>query len=91
MNIPKDAVKVKKDPRGLVLAEGEVTGHFHGIEETSDAELYKLGEELILANTKEVEIKHQEHKKIKLKPQVWDSGIVVEYDPISKMERKVLD
>lgn len=91
MKIPKEAVKVKKDPRGLVIAEGEVTGHYHGIEETSDADLYRIGEELILANEKEVEIKHQEHKRVTLKPQVWDTGIVVEYDPLTKLERKVID
>lgn len=89
--IPKSAQKVKPDQRGYVLAEGEVTGHYHAIEACDDVELYKLGEELIVANTATVQLKHQEHNQVTLNPKVWNTGIVVEYDYLSKMERKVVD
>lgn len=91
LKIPKAATKVKPDSRGHVLAEGEVTGHYHAIEEVTDAELYKLGDELLLANTKTVALTHQEHKPITVDPKLWETGIVVEYDYLSRMERKVID
>ena len=87
----KNATKIKPDHRGHVLAEGEVTGHCHSIEACDDTELYKIGEELILANEKQATLKHQEHAPVKIKPGLWESGIVVEFDYLSKMERKVVD
>jgi len=88
---PKGATIIKPDHRGHVLAEGEVTGHYHGIEETTDAELYRLGEALLLANTKEVPLKHQEHKPVIIKPGLWETGGVMEFDHLRQMERKVID
>ena len=43
----QDGKKAKRDPRGIVLAEGEVTGHYHGIEcDESEAELIQIGEKM---------------------------------------------
>lgn len=84
-------MKVKPDHRGHVLAEGEVTGHYHGIEVSDDVELYRIGEALLVANTKSVPLKHQEHKPVTIDPKVWETGIVVEYDFLLKMERMVID
>jgi hypothetical protein len=85
------AEKVKRDKRGIVLAEGEVTGHFHGIENCEDAELIKIGEKMLLSVSKPVDLKHQEHGTITIEPGVWEVGGVVEYDYFQEMQRRVID
>lgn len=87
----KNAVKVPMDKRGIVLAEGEVTGHYHGIEEIEDAELYRIGEKMLLSVKEPVELKHQEHGPITIEPGVWEIGIVREYDYLTQMVRSVVD
>lgn len=89
--IPEGAVKQKSDARGIVLAEGEVTGHFHGIEECEDAELYQLGERMLLSVKAPVELTHQEHGKITIEPGVWEVEQLREKDWLSGLERKVTD
>ena len=74
----------------MVLAEGEVTGHFHGIEE-DESELIQIGEKILLKLAKTATLRHQEHKPITLEPGLWEVGIVQEYDYFSKMVKKVVD
>jgi hypothetical protein len=92
LNISK-ATKVKKNNRGIVLAEGEATGHYHGIEvEESEAELIQLGEKMLLnVKADSVTLKHQEHKPITIDKGVWEVGQVVEKDWLNNMVRKVVD
>lgn len=73
-----------------MLAEGEVTGHFHGIEE-DESELIQIGEKILLKLAKAATLRHQEHKPITLEPGLWEVGIVQEYDYFSKMVKKVVD
>lgn len=89
--IPKGSKLIKPNKRGHVLAEGEITGHAHCIEEVSDAELYKLGEQMLLAVEKEVALTHEEHGTIKIPPDVYEVGIVQEFDYLSMMARNVMD
>lgn len=86
-------IKQKKDPRGIVLAEGEVTGHYHGIEvEENEAELIQLGEKILLnVMADSVTLKHQEHKPITIEKGVWEFGQVVEKDWFSGMVNPVRD
>jgi hypothetical protein len=89
----RQAIKLKKDKRGIVLAEGEVTGHYHGIEtDESEAELIQLGEKMLL-NVKagSVTLKHQEHKPITINKGIWEVGQVIEKDWLNDMVRKVVD
>lgn len=88
-----NAVKVDKDKRGIVLAEGEHTGHYHGIEvEEDEAELIKIGEKMLLhVKTDSVTLKHQEHGPITIDKGVWEVGQVVEKDWLNDMVRKVVD
>ena len=88
-----NAVKVKKDRRGVVLAEGEVTGHYHGIEVDEDeAELIKLGDKMLLnVKTESVTLKHQEHNPIIIEKGIWEFGQVVEKDWLSGMVNPVRD
>ena len=74
----------------LVLAEGETTGHFHGIEE-SESELIQIGDKIILNLAKASTLTHQEHNPIQLEAGMWEVGRVQEYDYFSKMVRQVQD
>ena len=74
----------------LVLAEGETTGHFHGIEE-DESELIRVGEQIILNLTKNSTLTHQEHNPIPIEAGIWEVGIVQEYDYFAKMVRPVVD
>jgi hypothetical protein len=73
-----------------VLAEGEVTGHCHAVEE-SEAELIQIGERILLKLERTATVTHQEHKPIMLSPGIWEVGRVQEYDYYSKMARPVQD
>jgi hypothetical protein len=74
----------------IVLAEGETTGHFHGLIE-KDSELLEIDGVRILNLKKKSTLKHQEHKPITLDAGIWQIGIVNEYDYFSQMKRKVVD
>lgn len=87
----KGAIKLNPDQRGIVLAEGEVTGHYHAIENIDDAELYRIGEKMLLSIKEPVELTHQEHGTVSITPGVWEVGIVKEYDYFQEMERNVID
>ena len=88
----KEYQSLKRDRRGIVLAEGETTGHYHGIEcEESEAELIKIGEEMLLKVNKTVTLKHQEHKPFDIEPGIWQIGQVVEKDWLNDMVSPVRD
>lgn len=74
----------------MVLAEGEVTGHFHEIVE-DDSELIKIGEKIILNLVNQSTLTHQEHGHITLDKGLWEVGRVQEYDYFEKMKRQVVD
>lgn len=88
-----NAIKTLKSKRGIVLAEGEVTGHYHAIEVDEDeAELIKLGERMLLnVKADSVTLKHQEHRPVKISKGVWEVGQVVEKDWLSGMVNPVKD
>lgn len=68
------------------LAYGEVTGHMHRVE----VDVYELdngGREFKGATT----ITHEEHKPITIPNKKWESGIVLEFDHLAQMERRVID
>jgi len=76
--------------RHLVLAEGEVTGHSHVIEE-DESELIQIGEQIILKLEEQATLVHQEHGPITLDKGLWEVGRVQEYDYLSQMKRPVMD
>lgn len=87
--IPKGDVKVISKGK-MVLAEGEVTGHYHGIEE-SESELIQIGEKILLNLKNTATLTHQEHHAITLEPGIWEVGKVQEFDYFSMMQRPVVD
>jgi hypothetical protein len=91
--LPPGAVQRAVDPRGIVLADGEATGHAHVIERERGVEAYECGGTLYVANQtgKPVALSHQEHHTITVDPGVWRVGIVREYDHLQDMERLVRD
>ena len=90
--IPQMAKELKRGEY-VVLAEGETTGHFHGIKEEGVVLLESPdGKRYVHNSTKKtVLLIHQEHKPIKVNPGIWEIGIVREYDYFQEMERKVVD
>jgi hypothetical protein len=46
MELPKGAVEMPPDKRGVVLAEGEATGHHHRIADTDAATLFEVEEDV---------------------------------------------
>lgn len=88
---PKGLKRVKKDRRGLVLAEGEATGHCHAIKKVEDAVLYEKDGTLYLRVNKKTDLKHEEHNKIELSPGNYQIGIVQEYDHFEEEARDVMD
>lgn len=74
----------------LVLAEGETTGHFHGIQ-SEGSELFSIGNTIVMELQESATLTHQEHGPITLAPGLWEVGRVQEYDYFSKMKRQVQD
>jgi hypothetical protein len=89
-SIPDGAVRVKRTLKGLVLAEGEATGHAHKIEEDG-AELYEKDGILYIKVEKPVQVKHEEHKPITLAEGIYRVGNVREYDPFKEEARRIVD
>lgn len=97
--IPATAKKVNPEERGIVLAEGEVTGHYHAILPTV-GELYKEGDVMYLdITTSPDKIFHQEHgafknldgTETKIKPEKYKIIFPQEYDHLEKLTRRVRD
>jgi hypothetical protein len=91
-NLPLgNRTELKKNGKGeMVLAEGETTGHYHGIFE-QDSELLTIDNKVYLNLKKNAILTHQEHHHIELEAGVWEVGRVQEYDYFSKMVRPVVD
>ena len=88
--IPTDAKKVDRKPRGFVLAEGEVTGHAHTIEE--EVELVEKDGVLYLKVVDgPVTVKHEEHGHVKVPAGEYQIGIVQEYDHFAEEAKSVAD
>lgn len=74
----------------MVLAEGEVTGHYHEIQQ-KDSYLYQVGNTMVLDLKEPATVTHQEHGPIELEDGLWEIGRVQEYDYFDKMKRQVMD
>lgn len=88
-----DGCKAIKDKRGVVLAEGEHTGHYHGIEDGGVALMEAPSGVRYVVNSgdKAAVLKHQEHKPVTVDPGIWQVGIVREKDWFADMVRPVID
>ena len=92
--LPTACKPTKKDARGIVLAEGEATGHYHGIDNERGVALMEgpAGERFLVNDTGDaITIKHQEHKPVSVPPGIWQIGQVREKDWFADMVRPVID
>ena len=85
----KKSLKKKKD---FILAEGEVTGHFHRLDVKNDDnfDLLEIGDDLFL-DVKDgfVPLVHEEHKTIEIPKGEYFITIQREYDP--EKDKRVID
>lgn len=88
--VPEGATRHSRTPRGVVLAEGEATGHAHRILEEA-AELYEHEGMLYLKNAQPVTVRHEEHAAQVIEPGVWEIGRVQRWDYLRKAREQVRD
>jgi hypothetical protein len=89
--LPQGAQAKQRSPGRIILAEGEVTGHAHAIEEAEGVQLYTLDQILYLVAEHEVVVTHQEHGPVTLPAGTYQIGIVQEYDYAEREARQVRD
>ena len=88
--IPTGVTPVKRTKRGVVLAEGEVTGHAHRIP-SRYAKLYRTEEDQrFMRVTAPVALNHEEHTTVKIPPGNYRVHIHAEYVP-GELPRQVED
>lgn len=92
--LPVGCKKVSCDKRGIVLAEGEHTGHHHRSESGQGLALMEApdGARFLVNETEsDVVIRHEEHQPVTVSPGIHQIGGVIEKDWFSMMVRKVID
>lgn len=85
--IPKEA----KPINGNILQHGELTGHKHALHDGEYQIFETENKEMYLKLVTPTALRHEEHHEIMLPPGEYKIGIVREYDPFEKLERKVMD
>lgn len=91
-DLPENLTPVKRDKRGVVLAEGEVTGHAHRIP-SRHATLYRSENEarfLRVMGPAPVALTHEEHTTVEIPPGSYRVTIHTEYVP-GELPRQVAD
>ena len=86
--LPEGAELVKPDPRGIVLAEGEATGHAHTMP-AATTKAYELDGIMWIVVDEPTPLSHQEHDTLVIAPGVWRVKHQREYTP--EGIRNVLD
>jgi hypothetical protein len=88
--ISQAAKPCKADPRGLVLAEGEATGHAHVVTDAGCA-LLEAADKVYLSAPEGATTRHEEHRAVAVPPGVYEVRKVREIDPFSEEVRAVRD
>ena len=89
--IPQGAKK-EKVLNKVILAEGEITGHTHVIEDCKEkVETYKHGNIIYMLVKQPVKVKHEEHKSFTIMPGSYEIDRVKEFDPWEEEIRRVQD
>jgi hypothetical protein len=82
---------MRKKLKKPVLAEGEVTGHLHFLDD-SEAEVFEEDDGTkTFTLTKKTRVVHSEHRPITLETGKYVSDRVREYDPILESIRRIGD
>jgi hypothetical protein len=93
-SLPENCKRIKTDKRGVVLAEGEHTGHYHGCADGGLALMEAPdGKRFVVNETDEPRsFVHQEHKPVTIPGHsIAQIGIVREKDWFQDMVRNVID
>lgn len=93
-SIPSSLKPLKKDHRGYVLAEGEHTGHYHGVEcidEDIEMLIDEATQKIYMNNKSAITVTHQEHDHVNVPSGIWEIDRVKEYDHFAEEARKVQD
>ena len=89
--IPEQATSVEFSKNGSnVLAEGEATGHFHGVDESTTVLMEHEGVKYLRVE-QDTEVTHQEHDKFSIPAGDYIIDIVQEYDHFEEEVRNVAD
>lgn len=88
--LPGGAEKVAPRARGVVVAEGEVTGHAHVFAPDAVTEYLLAGKRYVKVE-KPTALVHEEHLAVTVQPGVYEIGGVVEKDWMEDAVRPVVD
>jgi hypothetical protein len=91
-SVPTNVTAVKRDKRGVILAEGEVTGHAHRIP-SRHAKLYRSESDaryMRVMGPAPVALNHEEHSTVKIPAGDYRVTIHAEYVP-GEFPRNVAD
>ena len=85
-SIPEGLEPVAPENIGLVLEEGEVTGHFHTISETDFTKMWKgpdtaFNELFLEVTTEKVDLTHDQHGTVEVPKGLWRKITQREYHP----------
>lgn len=86
--LPENAQKTKPGQRGVVLAEGEVTGHAHTMSADTTTMYTALQREWVVVET-DTDLTHEEHDALTIPAGIWRVVHQREYD--AGEVRRVLD
>lgn len=89
--LPDGLKKVAPKARGYVLAEGEVTGHAHVLDEIDNVEMFEKDGRFYVNVKKESKLTHEEHGTHIVIPGIYRVGGVREYDHFGEEVRAVKD
>ena len=79
-NLPAGAINVAASPRGVVLAEGEATGHAH-VMTAETVKLWAVGEQRYVTVSKPSVLDHEEHGVLTIPEGTYEVIIQREYSP----------
>ena len=89
-SIPANATEIKRGKRGVVLAEGDVTGHAHRIANRTATLYHTEMDQRYMRVTAPVQLKHEEHSTVTIPPGDYRVSIHAEYQP-GALPRRVED
>jgi len=91
--LPEGLKPVEPKERGYIMAEGEVTGHAHVLENKPGVEVLTNGTDVFVAvnDVRGAQVVHEEHGTVTLPKGVWQVGRIQEYDHLSEEARQVRD
>jgi hypothetical protein len=89
-SIPKDAKPLPLENGLYVIARGETTGHKHALE-ADGVEVYEKDGLMYVKVSREVQLKHEEHKPVTIPRGTFKMWGVREYDHAKEEARRVQD